>query len=499
MRRFQNNLLKIAFFSLLLSASSCKKYLNLEPQDGIIRQNFWKTKEQLQAAVIGCYASLLTGTPRSLSETLFLWGELRGGMLSPTLATTNEETDILNSNILSSNSITNWRPLYATINYCNTVLKFGPDVLNQDNTLTQASLDASLGEVKALRALMYFYLVRSFGDVPLVLKATSSDQELEQLPKSTQQEVLTQIVKDLSEAEPVLPEAYSDNASTKGRVTRYMVNALQADVALWMEKYDVAVTACDKIINSKRYGLVSGLEWFNSLWLTGNSGEGIFELQFDAQNLNTFRGMLLTRSRFTANPVVMEEVYTQDFVDDTKKDLRGDLASVRATDNTIWKYVGASSSSNNTVRATEQSYAHWIVYRYAEVLLMKAEALAQMDGRGQEALDLIARIRARATALVATEQAPPATDKIGITNYILDERAREFAFEGKRWYDILRFAKRNNYAQKQILLDVVSSSVPSDRQQGAIAKARDVNSHYFPIYDYELQTDKNLVQNPFYK
>lgn len=63
----------------------------------------------------------------------------------------------------------------------------------------------------------------------------------------------------------------------------------------------------------------------------------------------------------------------------------------------------------------------------------------------------------------------------------------------------LRFAKRNNYAQKQILLDVVSASVPSDRQQGAIAKARDVNSHYFPIYDYELQTDKNLVQNPFYK
>src|SRR5205085_11883345 len=96
MRRFQNSLLKIAFFSLLLPASSCKKYLNLEPQDGIIRQNFWKTKEQLQAAVIGCYASLLTGTPRSLSETLFLWGELRGGMLCLTLASTKEETAILN-------------------------------------------------------------------------------------------------------------------------------------------------------------------------------------------------------------------------------------------------------------------------------------------------------------------------------------------------------------------------------------------------------------------
>jgi hypothetical protein len=81
----------------------------------------------------------------------------------------------------------------------------------------------------------------------------------------------------------------------------------------------------------------------------------------------------------------------------------------------------------------------------------------------------------------------------------LEERAREFAFEGKRWYDVLRNAKRNNYKRLDILLNMVASTVPGNLQQSAIAKTKDPNSHYFPIYQYELQTDKNLVQNPFYK
>jgi hypothetical protein len=64
---------------------------------------------------------------------------------------------------------------------------------------------------------------------------------------------------------------------------------------------------------------------------------------------------------------------------------------------------------------------------------------------------------------------------------------------------VLRNAKRNNYARLNLMLEMIARSVPAERQQSAIAKARDKNSHYFPIFDYELQTDKNLEQNPFYK
>jgi hypothetical protein len=108
-------------------------------------------------------------------------------------------------------------------------------------------------------------------------------------------------------------------------------------------------------------------------------------------------------------------------------------------------------------------------------------------------------IRARARALDLTNDNPDPGDRFGVADFILRERAREFAFEGKRWFDMLRNAKRNNYERKSLLLDMVASTVPPDRQQTAIAKFVDKNCHYLPIYFYELQTDKLLVQNPFYK
>src|SRR5687768_14797172 len=209
MKTFKNMLRVLCCFLLMISALSCNKYLDLKPQDGIIRQNFWKTKEQVQAAVIGCYASLL-GAPagindRPLAEYMFLWGELRADLLTPSTGVTNEELEIMNVNILSTNGLTNWRSFYRTINYCNTVIDFAPEVLTHDQTFSQQALDAYLAEAKALRALMYFYLVRSFRDVPLKLRATSSDEELEQLVKNPGAEVLEQIVKDLSEAEAAAP------------------------------------------------------------------------------------------------------------------------------------------------------------------------------------------------------------------------------------------------------------------------------------------------------
>ena len=495
---------------ILTSASSCKKWLDLKPENGIIRQNFWKTKEQVQAAVFGCYASLL-GAPagisdRPLPEYFFLWGELRADMLTPSTGISNEELEIMNVNILETNGLTNWRSVYRTINYCNTVIDFAPEVLNNDATFTQQALNAYLSEAKALRGLMYFYLVRTFRDVPLVLKATSSDDQLEQLAKSTGAEVLQQIVKDLTEAEAAAPITHGNITYDKGRITRFTVNAIQADVCLWMEKYPEAIAACDKVINSGRFGLVSGnSSWFTTVFANGNSNEGIFEIQFDKQKLNTFYPMFRTRPRFLAANIVTDPndgLYQADLLDATKIDIRGDGASVDFDDSRIWKYVGID---NNSVRAEAESYAHWIVYRYADILLMKAEALA-LTGSGQQAIDLIDRIRQRGQALntggssgTGTAQSPSPGDIDGILDYLLEERAREFAFEGKRWFDLLRFAKRNNYQRLNILLEMVSRTVPGSLQQSAIAKFRDQNSHYLPIFQYELQTDKNLVQNPFYK
>jgi hypothetical protein len=139
------------------------------------------------------------------------------------------------------------------------------------------------------------------------------------------------------------------------------------------------------------------------------------------------------------------------------------------------------------------------VYRYADILLMKAEALNNIGGRGVEAIQLVNTIRNRAGALAATNTNPDPTNKNDMTDYILSERAREFSFEGKRWYDVLRNSKRNNYERKDILLNMVARSAPGARQQSAINKYKNPDAHYFPIYFNEILLDPNLVQNPFYK
>ncbi len=492
---------KLLMLTMLLPILSCKKWLDLQPQDGLTGSEFWKTKEQVNAAVNGVYASLIGSASgsRNAAESFFLWGELRADMITSTLATTNEQIDVINVNTLPTNSIASWRGIYETINFCNTIIDLAPGVLTKDATFTQAALDKSIAEAKAIRALMYFYLVRTFDQVPLKTKATISDNDIVSIPKSSQDVVLTQVLKDLNEAEQFAVVDYGDRASNKGRITKAAINAIQADVYLWLEKYTECVTACNKIINSNNFGLVSGADannWYQTLFVDGNSNEGIFELQFDNQKLNPFYTMFLTTQRkFLANPIVMDQIYTVDFVDPLKFDIRADGASVKATDQTIWKYMGLS---NTAARTQDLSYAHWIMYRYADVLLMKAEAQNQLDN-GQEALDIITRIRTRASALVATAAFPATSDKAAIAEYILNERAREFAFEGKRWYDLLRNARRNNYQRLDLLLDVVNVTVPPNRQQSALAKLRDKNSHYLPIFSYELTTNKALVQNPFYR
>lgn len=485
---------------LLFSASSCKKWLELKPQDGIIRDEFWETKEDVQAAIMGCYSSLL-GAPtgikdRALTDYLFMWGELRADMVASGPGITIDEQNIMNVNILSSNGLTSWKSLYRTINYCNTVIDFAPDVRKSDNTFTQASLDGYMAEALALRSLMYFYVVRTWGDAPLKLKSTSTDQEIENLGITDKAVILNQIVADLLKAESMAATSYGNKQYDTGRITKYTIQTMLADAYLWMEKYDDCIAMCDKVIDSKKFKLVPGAQMYNNVFYLGNSTEGIFEFQFDAQKLNPFYGAFLpTSRRYNAAARVMDEMYTMDFTDDTKVDLRGVNAAVRVGDVAIYKYMGIDY---NTARTSDISYAHWFVYRYPDLLLMKAEACSQV-GRGQDALDLVKQVRDRAQALVATEQNPDVSDKDALADYILAERAREFSFEGKRWYDILRNAKRDNYRRMDVLLNMVAEAVPGDLQQSAITKYRDKNSHYLPIFDDELSADRTLKQNPFYQ
>ncbi|MFT4061241.1 MAG: RagB/SusD family nutrient uptake outer membrane protein [Edaphocola sp.] len=497
-RYIYTRLLTLSLMALLLSG--CSKWLELKPNDGIVGDEFWTTKEQVDAAVTGIYSSMLASNvdDRAMTDFLFVWGEGRTDMVTSGNSTSSDELDMINVNMVSTNVFADWSGFYATINYCNVVIELAPGVLEKDNTFTQEHLDRCVGQAKALRALMYFYLVRNFRDVPLKLTATISDENIEPMPKTSADTILTQIVADLVDAEALVPVTYGlGDAYDKGRVTQYGVNAILADVYLWMDKYTEAAAECDKIINSNAFTLVPGSEFFNSLFLEGASEETIFELQYDEQILNPFYKMHMpSYKRWGAALHLPEQVFGLDLVNaEPELDYRGDKAAFLSSNYCIWKYIGADNNGDD-YRSSDQATAPWIFYRYADALLMKAEALNEL-GQPLEASRLVKTIRERARAIELTTM--DSTDQSSMTSFILEERQREFAFEGKRWYDLLRNAKRNDYQNLSFILNSAAISVPASLQQSAQNKLKDPNSHYLPIYNYELETNPLLVQNPFYR
>lgn len=491
----------LAILILFVSASSCDSYLDLQPQDGIVRDEFWKTKEDIQAAVIGIYSSLLNSPPGvsdlTMTQYLFMHGELRGGMVVADANASEDQKDIMETNVLPSNPLTDWSIFYRTINFCNTVIDLAPTVKSQDPTLTQEQLNHFLSEALAIRAYLYFTLARTYKDVPLKLTATTSDKDNFQIPVSPQAEVFAQVIKDLKLAEGYAVETYGNTASDKGRITKYTVNAMLTDVYLWTENYQEALNAANKLTDSKKFQLVeasSASSWFNTVFAKGNSTESIFEFQYSITNVGPFYNLFQLRPQFKAYALMMDEVYGLDVNDPVNiKDIRGDRASLVGSTGEIYKFTGLNGDDRK-----ELSDTHWFVYRYADVLLMKAEALARV-GQGKEAIEIITDLRLKRKALPETEMAPGEADINGIIDFILAERARELAFEGKRWYDVLRVARANNYERKQLLIDLAIATAPADKQQSIVAKLRDPNSHYLPINVGELFTNKALVQNPFYK
>lgn len=476
-----NTTLLIAISALFFA--SCNDWLELEPEDNVIRQEFWKSEQQVHSFTMGLYGKLLD---ESFAERLFYWSELRGDGLVLNNFITYNIYRILNSDITADNSIFKWDAFYSSINQCNILIEYAKEAADKDITFTEDELKKYEAEAYGLRALLYFYLVRSFGEVPLMLDAVVDDQVDLFIPKSSQADLLTQINNDLDTARKYAAKDYNNDLYNKGRLTKYGIDAIFADYYLWTDQYEKCLEVCDEIINSHRYGLVSGNNWLQEIFIEGNSNESIFELQFSVNKPNPFY-MFFNESPgyFLASPYIME-LYSG-------ADVRGDSATFYGNAGVIYKYMALSAEED--LRRSESNYeGNWIFYRYAEVLLMKAEALNELD-RGAEAISLVNKIQARAGAVLTSADA---SDDNAIRDMILLERRKELAYEGKRWFDVLRNAKRDNYAYKSILIEMIESYAPADLVDLVKSKYSDPLSHYFPIYYEELEVNYELEQNEYY-
>jgi len=534
MKKYSIILFSIISISLL---SSCSGWLDLKPEDGVTVDEFWKTKEQVNSATIGCYASLLNGPV----EKMFLWGELRADMVENGIIPLNNYTEVIDGEISASNSIVNWASIYTTINNCNILLKYAPTVQAIDRTFTDKLLKQYEAEALTLRAMMYFQLVRSFRDVPLVLEASVSDNQKFSIPKTDGSVILDTLVHDLKIAAANAPIAYNSNAENKNRITSWTAKTLLADIYLWQEKYAECNTLCSEIIGSGKFNLIpverkkyliqdAGVtidsvyvanetdadNMFVKTYVTGNSIESIFEIPFTSLKNNPFYLMLGPTFNFLKPKldIVDGQVFPAPIysAQSDATDIRGSGCSYRA--GVVWKYVGTSRTG--AVRILTDYTTPWIVYKYSDVLLMNAEALNQM---GQQANDSATAQNYYLASVNNMNLVRNARNAVNTSDYqytignidgktleknILDERAREFSYEGKRWYDVLRYAKRDNYKGNNIqyLLTLAINSASPQKQENLKTNYTDSRfghgSHYWPIYNSELEANKQLIQNGFY-
>jgi hypothetical protein len=216
--------------------------------------------------------------------------------------------------------------------------------------------------------------------------------------------------------------------------------------------------------------------------------------------------MSMSRGYLTAKTdILSEEIYIPTDIDDRGYyDIRESLVSNKGY---VWKYIGRERGGAE--RAETEMTANYIIYRLAEVYLMQAEALAQIGIAAGENQDYytktracLEKVRARANAVESTDLTLGDTEYSGKTleEFVLQERAREMAYEGKRWFDTLRQAKRNNYAGDNLgyLTRLAVSSAPPEKVFGLQTKYKNHKSHYLPIYYTELEANPLLVQNEFY-
>ena len=492
----KNRIKYLTVVLLLLTSVSCNDWLELEPPNGLIREEFWQSKEDVEAVLMATYQKLA-----ALNEDLFVFGEIRADMLEGDLNQPRSEELIQENNIYPDNNIVNWLKFYEVINFANEVIKNAPLVQEVDNTFNDFLKDGYVAEAVFLRSLTYFYLVRLYKDVPLVLEPAESDEADFYKSKTPEEEILNQIVADLNDHINAAPSGgFETIRENKGRASRGAFNALLADIELWRFNYEQVLEYTNRVINAgdestEQYALMPSAKWFE-LFYPGNTLESIFEIQFDDaldQPSNLWGKTYRTSNQYIPSQKALE-MFAVEYAGGEL--IRGEDATIKkygSDDYIVWKYVGRLPDGQSTRSGAEQRSANWIVYRLADVLLMRAEALSQL-GRFQAAFDILEMIKVRAGVPLPAL----ANNPVAYEDAILNERAAEFAYEGKRWFDLLRMGRRNNFARKNELIEIIINNVPSTQKRILAAKLNNPLGWYLPVYEGELERNQNLEQNPYY-
>ena len=232
------------------------------PNDVVIGEDFWKTKDDVTSMVAAAYKEM---SQAGVIERCIVWGDFRSDELEVNEIVFNDSkrTDLEEIKVGTmdyENQFSDWASLYSVINKCNIVLEKAPQVVSIDPSYTEGTLRTDESQMLALRALCYFYLVRAFRDVPVTDGAYFNSSQNFEIPQQAPLTVLDKCIEDLQKAlqTPLSPDGYTDWRSV-GYINRDAINAILADVYLWrasmtgnLDDYDKCVDYCDAIIESKK-------------------------------------------------------------------------------------------------------------------------------------------------------------------------------------------------------------------------------------------------------
>ncbi len=507
----------------LTATTSCNDWLDILPNNEQVTDDYWKSKEDVEAVIASGYYYM-----RQCVPTLIKWGELRGGAM---YTTSTGDAKLQDFNMTPSHSLCDWSNLYKVIGMANSVILYAPNV--QDDTYYDAILNSHLAEAYFLRAYCYLILVKNFKEVPLVLQAYVNDEASFDLAKSSEAEIIAQIKEDVKTAlaTGAAKGTFEEDWATKGRATKWALYALMADACLWSEDYDQCIEYCNMILNAndafRPVFMTNTNDWY-TMFYPGNSNESIFELNWDySQNqTNNFNSLFTlnvsTPLRPTARATEMMKQETQTLKNNglTEDGRMGRmLLATYVPDNGqvnawaasnqyyIWKYYG-TDVPDITGGARAHQDANFIIYRVADVMLMKALALTMKgENNWMEAVSLINRVRNRAALdnfrgidLQASD-AQAQIDQLGeltIIEEILNQREMEFMAEAKRWYDLLWFGRVANGKYKTQFISKVMEGNQTTNSQWIQSVLQDENAWYMPIPQADIEHNKLLEQNPYY-
>lgn len=542
---------------MALGLGSCSDFLEIEPLNDIVLDKFWNEENDVENIVAGCYSGMQN---RILIERMIVWGELRSDhLIGGTGVQDNINIqNILKENITANNVYTSWGEFYDIINRCNTVLHYSPLVAERDPNYTETELMATRAEVSAIRDLCYFYLIRTFRDVPYSTQPFLDELQQMAMPATKFDAVLDSLITDLENVKSYAVKTYPVSKTNYqcGRITQDAIHAMLAEMYLWKKDYANSVKYADMVIdaktqrfqneidnaggNSSSYKMFEGYPLIYDSYTTGNlygnaygtifgsgaSRESILELIFaDDNTLLANHGLSFLYGNQKTMPGIVKpaDFITTDVSDASYKvfcdkyDTRNyeNLYKMSASQCGVAKYVcksGMFSISSTEIYSLaspsypeEYCHANWILYRLTDVMLLKAEALVQMvDGDAKtEANDSLLRA-AYDIVSVINKRSNCATTYMPITyaNYSTKSQMENLVFE-ERARELMFEGKRWYDLVRRSLRDGNTSYLVqqvtrkgSDNASVVQAKLAKMDAIFWPYNLDELKVNPYLVQNP---